>query len=54
MLAAVATSTRDTVAMHQRVAAARARIYRTSQLIAGIVAFFVGVLLITTARTSSR
>jgi hypothetical protein len=47
MLAAVATSTRDTVAMQQRVAAARARTYRTSQLIAGIVGFFVGVLVLT-------
>ena len=47
MLAAVATSTRDTVAMQQRVAAARARIYRTSQLIAGIVTFFVAVLVLT-------
>lgn len=47
MLAAVATSTRDTVAMQLRVNATRARTYRTAQLIAGIVAFFVGVLVLT-------
>jgi hypothetical protein len=47
MLAAVAASTRETVAMELRVAAARARIYRTSQLIAIIVGFFIGVLVIT-------
>jgi hypothetical protein len=47
MLAAVAASTRDTVAMQLRVNAARARTYRTAQLIAGIVAFFVGVLVAT-------
>ena len=46
MLAAVATSTRETVAMELRVAAARARIYRTSQLIAAIVGFFIGILVI--------
>ena len=44
MLAAVATSTRETVAMQLRINAARARTYRTAQLIAGIVAFFVGLL----------
>ena len=42
MLAAVASSTRETVAMQLRINAARARTYRTAQLIAGIVAFFVG------------
>lgn len=47
MLAAVATSTRDTVAMQLRINASRARTYRTAQLIAGIVAFFVGVLILT-------
>lgn len=47
MLAAVAASTRDTVAMQLRVNATRARTYRTAQLIAGIVAFFVGVLVVT-------
>jgi tight adherence protein B len=47
MLAAVARSTRDTVAMQLRINAARARTYRTAQLIAGIVAFFVGVLVLT-------
>ena len=46
MLAAVATSTRETVAMQLRVNAARARTYRTAQLIAGIVAFFVGLLVL--------
>ena len=47
MLAAVATSTRDTVAMQLRINAARARTYRTAQLIAGIVAFFVGLMIVT-------
>jgi hypothetical protein len=47
MLSAVATSTRETVAMQLRVNATRARTYRTSQLIAGVVAFFTGVLLVT-------
>jgi tight adherence protein B len=47
MLAAVATSTRETVAMQLRIDAARARTYRTAQLIAGIVAFFVGALALT-------
>jgi hypothetical protein len=47
MLAAVATSTRETVAMQLRIDAARARTYRTAQLIAGIVAFFVGALAFT-------
>jgi tight adherence protein B len=47
MLAAVATSTRETVAMQLRIDAARARTYRTAQLIAGIVAFFVGALAVT-------
>ncbi len=47
MLAAVATSTRETVAMQLRINAARARIYRTAQLIAGTVAFFIGVLVLT-------
>jgi tight adherence protein B len=46
MLAAVATSTRDTVAMQLRINAARARIYRTAQLIAMITAFFVGLLIV--------
>ena len=47
MLAAVATSTRDTVAMQLRINAARARTYRTAQLIAGIVVFFVGLMIVT-------
>jgi hypothetical protein len=47
MLTAVATSTRETVAMQLRINAARARIYRTAQLIAGTVAFFIGVLVLT-------
>jgi tight adherence protein B len=47
MLSAVARSTRETVAMQLRVNAARARTYRTAQLIAGIVAFFVGILIVT-------
>jgi tight adherence protein B len=47
MLAAVAASTRDTVAMQLRVNAARARTYRTAQLIAGIVVFFVGLMIVT-------
>jgi tight adherence protein B len=47
MLTAVATSTRETVAMQLRINAARARIYRTAQLIAGTVAFFTGVLVLT-------
>jgi hypothetical protein len=47
MLSAVASSTRETVAMQLRVNASRARTYRTSQLIAGIVAFFTGLLLVT-------
>jgi hypothetical protein len=46
MLAAVAASTRETVAVQLRINAARARVYRTAQLIAGIVAFFIGVLLL--------
>lgn len=46
MLAAVAASTRDTVAMQLRVNAARARTYRTAQLIAMIVGFFVGLLVL--------
>jgi tight adherence protein B len=47
MLAAVASSTRETVAVQLRINAARARTYRAAQLIAGIVAFFVGVLVLT-------
>ena len=47
MLAAVAASTRDTVAMQLRVNAARARTYRTAQLITAVVAFFVGLLVLT-------
>lgn len=47
LLAAVASSTRDTVAMQLRINATRARTYRTAQLIAGIVAFFVAVLVLT-------
>jgi tight adherence protein B len=47
MLAAVATSTRETVAMQLRINASRARTYRTAQLIAGIVAFFVGLMVLT-------
>jgi tight adherence protein B len=47
LLGAVATSTRETVAMQLRINATRARTYRTAQLIAGIVAFFVGVLVVT-------
>ncbi|MDQ3783182.1 MAG: type II secretion system F family protein [Actinomycetota bacterium] len=47
MLADVAGSTRETVAMQRRINAARARVYRTSQLIAGVVGFFIGLLLVT-------
>ena len=47
MLAAVATSTREAVAMQLRINAARTRTYRTAQLIAIIVAFFVGLLVLT-------
>ena len=47
LLGAVATSTRETVAMQLRINATRARTYRTAQLIAGIVAFFVGILVLT-------
>lgn len=47
LLAAVATSTRETVAMQLRINATRARTYRTAQLIAGIVAFFIGALVLT-------
>ena len=47
LLGAVATSTRETVAMQLRINATRARTYRTAQLIAGVVAFFVGVLVVT-------
>ena len=47
LLGAVATSTRETVAMQLRINATRARTYRTAQLIAGIVAFFVGLLVVT-------
>jgi tight adherence protein B len=47
MLAAVAASTRETVAMQLRINAARTRTYRTAQLIAIIVAFFVGILVLT-------
>lgn len=47
LLAAVATSTRDTVAMQLRVNATRARTYRTAQLIAGVVVLFVGILVLT-------
>jgi hypothetical protein len=47
LLAAVATSTRETVAMQLRINATRARTYRTAQLIAGIVGFFVGILVVT-------
>jgi Flp pilus assembly protein TadB len=46
MLAAVATSTRETVAMQLRINAARARTYRTAQLITAIVGFFVGLLVL--------
>ena len=46
MLATVATSTRDTVAMQLRINAARARTYRTAQLITIIVGFFVGLLVL--------
>lgn len=47
LLAAVATSTRDTVAMQLRINATRARTYRTAQLIAGVVVLFVGILVLT-------
>jgi tight adherence protein B len=47
MLAAVATSTRENVAMQLRINASRARTYRTAQLIAGIVACFVGLMVLT-------
>ncbi len=47
MLAAVAASTRETVAMQLRVNATRARTYRTAQLILVIVTFFIGLLVVT-------
>ena len=47
LLGAVAASTRETVAMQLRINAARARTYRTAQLITGVVAFFVGLLALT-------
>jgi hypothetical protein len=47
LLGAVATSTRETVATQLRINASRARTYRTAQLITGVVAFFVGVLVVT-------
>lgn len=47
MLTAVADSTRDAVAMQLRINATRARTYRTSQLIAGVVGFFTALLLVT-------
>jgi hypothetical protein len=47
LLAAVATSTRETVAMQLRVNASRARTYRTAQLITVIVGFFIGLLVAT-------
>ena len=46
MLTAVAASTRDTVAMQLRINAARARTYRTAQLITVVVGFFVGLLVL--------
>ncbi len=46
MLAAVATLTRETVAMQLRINAARARTYRTAQLITAVVGFFVGLLVL--------
>ena len=46
LLAAVATSTRETVAMQLRVKQCRARTYRTAQLIAVIVGFFIGLLVL--------
>jgi len=46
LLAAVATSTRETVAMQLRINAVRARTYRTAQLIAVIVGFFIGLLVL--------
>ena len=47
LLAAVAGSTRETVAMQRRITAARARTYRTSQLIAWIVGGFMTLLIVT-------
>jgi hypothetical protein len=47
LLAAVATSTRETVAMQLRVNASRARTYRTAQLITVVVGFFIGLLVAT-------
>lgn len=47
MLADVAASTRETVAMQRRINAARARTYRTSQLIAGVVLGAMALLMVT-------
>jgi len=47
MLAATAASARDNVAMQLRVNAARARVYRTAQLIAIVISFFMGLLIVT-------
>ncbi len=47
MLADVAASTRETVAMQRRINATRARTYRTSQLIAGVVIGAVALLMLT-------
>lgn len=46
LLAAVAASTRETVAMQLRVDVNRARTYRTAQLIAIVVGFFVAVMVL--------
>lgn len=47
MLADVARSTRETVAMQRRINATRARTYRSSQLIAGVVTGAVVLLMVT-------
>jgi tight adherence protein B len=46
MLAATAQSARDNVAMQLRVDTARARVFRTAQLIAGVLSFFMIVLIL--------
>lgn len=46
MLAVTAASARDAIAMQLRVNAARARVVRTAQLIAGVLAAFVALLVL--------
>jgi len=46
LLSAATESARDSVALQHSLVAARARVYRTSQLIGIIVAFFTGLLIV--------